>query len=194
MSDSESFSSDNVEFFPTDFPENITKDSDSSNGEDNNFYSYDISSSTLTLDWHVNLSRPIKNNPNSLIFVITLLNEHSGHNLDVSVYHFEASKTFTKPMLKYIEWMSIHGYLKSLAIKRMLKAKYNQKVYNQDLYKVIYKYHHNNNTHGNDGLQVFECLEKCKDDDPYWIIYKDWDHETNTSIKLFWMSPKQQET
>lgn len=55
-------------------------------------------------------------------------------------------------MLKDIEWMSIHDYLKSLAIKRMLKAKYNRKVYNQDLYKVIYKYHHNNNTYGNDVL------------------------------------------
>ncbi|EXX78799.1 hypothetical protein RirG_011780 [Rhizophagus irregularis DAOM 197198w] len=95
---------------------------------------------------------PIKNNPNFLIFVTTLLNEHSGHNLDVSACHFEAFKAFTKPMLKDIEWMSIHDYLKSLAIKRMLKAKYNRKVYNQDLYKVIYKYHHNNNTYGNDVL------------------------------------------
>ncbi|CAB4438846.1 unnamed protein product [Rhizophagus irregularis] len=227
MSDSESFSSDDVEFFPTDFPESIPEDSDSSDGEDDDFYSYDISSSTLTLDvgltfsswkiafqhikqwahqqgffvrkgrsekvqserrkqtivchcegvpnikpnkqtkscrtnckWHVNLSRPIKNNPDSLIFVTTLLNEHSGHNLDVSACHFEASKAFTKPMLKDIEWMSIHGHLKPLAIKRMLKAKYNRKVYNQDLYKVIYKYRHNNDTHGNDVSRVFEYLEK----------------------------------
>ncbi|CAI2165063.1 7356_t:CDS:1 [Funneliformis geosporum] len=50
MSDSESFSSDDDEFFTTDFPESIPEDSDSSDGEDDSFYSYDISGSTLTLD------------------------------------------------------------------------------------------------------------------------------------------------
>jgi len=144
--------------------------------------------------WHVNLSRPIKNNHDSLIFVTTLFNEYFGHNLDVSACYFKASKAFTKLMLKDIEWMSVHGHLKLLAIKRMLKAKYNRKVYNQDLYKVIYKYRHNDNVHGNDVSQVFEYLDKCKDDDPRWIIYKDWDHETNTLTKLFWMNPKQLET
>ena len=90
--------------------------------------------------WHVNLFRPIKNNPNDMIFITTLFNEHFGHDLDTSVYHFKASKAFTKPMLNDIEWMYVSGHLKPLAIKRMLKAKYNRKVYNQDLYKVIYKH------------------------------------------------------
>ncbi|CAG8768673.1 19719_t:CDS:2, partial [Rhizophagus irregularis] len=51
---------------------------------------------------------------------------------------------FTKPMLDDIEWMCIYGHLKPLSIKRMLKAKYNRKIYNQDLYKVIYKHRKNN--------------------------------------------------
>ena len=55
--------------------------------------------------WHVNLSRPIKNNPDEKIFVTTLFNEHAGHNLDVSACQFKASKAFTKPMLRDIEWM-----------------------------------------------------------------------------------------
>src|ERR1041385_5224050 len=83
--------------------------------------------------WHVNLSRPIKNNPNSMIFITTIFNEHFGHGLDPLIYQFEANKVFTKPMLEDINWMYIHGRLKPLAIKRMLKAKYNKKVYNQDL-------------------------------------------------------------
>ncbi|GBB87148.1 hypothetical protein RclHR1_01360019 [Rhizophagus clarus] len=114
--------------------------------------------------WHINLSRPIKNNPDSLVFVTTLFNENSGHNLDISACQFKASKAFTKPMLKDIEWMTTHGHLKPLAIKHMLKAKYNRKVYNQDLYKVIYKYQHDNDVHSNDVLWVFEYLEKCRDD------------------------------
>ena len=85
-----------------------------------------------------------------MIFVTILFNEHFGHDLDPSACHFEASKAFTKPMLNDIEWMFVHSHLKPLAIKRMLKVKYNKKVYNQDLYKVIYKYHRDSDIQGND--------------------------------------------
>ncbi|CAB4402722.1 unnamed protein product [Rhizophagus irregularis] len=144
--------------------------------------------------WHVNLSRPTKNNQNSMIFITTIVDEHSGHSLDPCARRFEADKAFTKPMLDDIEWMYVHGHLKPLAIKRMLKAKYKRKVYNKDLYKIIYKYHRNIDQLGNDVSQLFEYLEKCKEDDPRWIIYKDWDRETNTLTKLFWMNPDQLET
>ena len=53
--------------------------------------------------WHVNLSKPIKNNLNGMIFITTIFNGHIGHNLDPSACHFEVSKAFTKPMLKDIE-------------------------------------------------------------------------------------------
>ncbi|CAB4437205.1 unnamed protein product [Rhizophagus irregularis] len=144
--------------------------------------------------WHVNLSRPTKNNQNSMIFITTIVDEYSGHSLDPCARRFEADKAFTKPMLDDIEWMYVHGHLKPLAIKRMLKAKYKRKVYNKDLYKIIYKYHRNIDQLGNNVSQLFEYLEKCKEDDPRWIIYKDWDRETNTLTKLFWMNPDQLET
>lgn len=86
--------------------------------------------------------------------------------MDSCTCQFEADKAFTKPMLDDIKWMYVHGHLKSLAIKRMLKAKYKCKVYNKDLYKVIYKYHCNTNQLGNDVSQLFEYLEKCKEDNP----------------------------
>ena len=70
--------------------------------------------------WHVNLSRPIRDNSDNKIFITTLFNEHFRHDLNISVCHFEASKSFTKPMLNDIEWMYVHGYLKPLAIKCML--------------------------------------------------------------------------
>ncbi|CAB4405174.1 unnamed protein product [Rhizophagus irregularis] len=63
---------------------------------------------------------------------------------------------FTKPMLDDIEWMCIHGHLKPLSIKRMLKAKYNRKIYNQDLYKVIYKHQKNNPQLGNNDVVITE--------------------------------------
>jgi hypothetical protein len=51
MSDSESISSDDdTEVFTNDFIENIPDDSDLSDGEDDDSYSYNMSGSTLTLD------------------------------------------------------------------------------------------------------------------------------------------------
>ncbi|CAI2190841.1 2620_t:CDS:1, partial [Funneliformis geosporum] len=50
----------------------------------------------------------------------------------------------------------------------MLKAKYNKKVYNQDLYKVIYKYNCDNSQLGNDVSWLFVHLEKAKEKDFRW--------------------------
>ncbi|CAB4438443.1 unnamed protein product [Rhizophagus irregularis] len=94
----------------------------------------------------------------------------------------------------YIEWMSLYGRLKLLEIKRMLKAKYNQKVYNKDLYKVIYKHHKTKAQESNDMSRLLVYLENCKENDSRWIIFKDWDHKINTLTKIFWMIPKQIET
>ncbi|RGB36965.1 hypothetical protein C1646_695954, partial [Rhizophagus diaphanus] len=77
----------------------------------------------INCKWHINLSQLTKNNQNSMIFT-TIVGEHSGYSLD--------------PCAHDIEWMYSHGHLKLLAIKRMLKAKYKRKVYNKDLYKIIY--------------------------------------------------------
>ncbi|PKY31928.1 hypothetical protein RhiirB3_449773 [Rhizophagus irregularis] len=83
------------------------------------------------------------------------------------------SSTFTKPMLDDIEWMSLYGRLKPLEIKRMLRAKYNQKVYNKDLYKVIYKHRKTKAQESNDMSRLLVHLEKCKENDSRWIIFKD---------------------
>ncbi|PKC00155.1 hypothetical protein RhiirA5_505346 [Rhizophagus irregularis] len=173
MSDTESISSDNSdnELFTEEFLKNISKDSNSSNNENNENYfnntSYNTElNSTLRswtrlcyyeeivykndtkknkakpskthrsgCKWHVNLFQPIKNNPNGIISVTTLFNEHFEYVLDPLVCRFNADKAFTKSMLKDIEWiLLVH-------------------------------------------LQ--------------WIIFKDWDHETNTLTKIFWMTSNQ---
>ncbi|CAB5362749.1 unnamed protein product [Rhizophagus irregularis] len=144
--------------------------------------------------WHVNLSQPVQNNPDNVISITTLFNKHFRHNLDPSACYFETKKAFTKPMLDDIEWMSLYGCLKLLEIKRMLRAKYNQKVYNKDLYKVIYKHRKTKAQESNDMSRLLVHLEKCKENDPRWIIFKDWDHEINTLTKIFWMTPEQIET
>ena len=67
-------------------------------------------------------------------------------------------------MLNDIKGMCINGHLKPLAIKRMLKAKYKRKVYNQDLYKVIYKHRYVNDQQGSDVSRLFVYLEDLKED------------------------------
>ncbi|GES73723.1 hypothetical protein RCL_jg26181.t1 [Rhizophagus clarus] len=129
MNDSESISNnDDIKILINDFIESIPDNSDLSDDENDDSYSYNMSSSTLTLVTN-------KNNPDSLIFITTFVNEYFGYDLNAAACHFEASKTFTKPMLKDIEWVSIYDHLKPLAIKCILKVKYNKKVYNQDFYK-----------------------------------------------------------
>ena len=115
-----------------------------------------------------------------MIFITTFFNEHLGHTLNPAASQFEISKSFTKPMLNDIKWMYIDSHLKPLVIKRMLKAKYKRKVYNQDLYKVIYEHRYVNDKQGSDVSHLFVYLEDLKEKDPRWIIYKDWDHDTNT--------------
>ncbi|GBC38883.2 protein FAR1-RELATED SEQUENCE 5-like [Rhizophagus irregularis DAOM 181602=DAOM 197198] len=191
MSDTESISSDNSdnELFTEEFLKNISKDSNSSNNENNENYfnntSYNTElNSTLRswtrlcyyeeivykndtkknkakpskthrsgCKWHVNLFQPIKNNPNGIISVTTLFNEHFGYVLDPLVCRFNADKAFTKSMLKDIEWI------------------------------VIYKYRNTKDQLGNDVSQLLVHLQ--------WIIFKDWDHETNTLTKIFWMTSNQ---
>ena len=42
--------------------------------------------------WHVNLSCPVKNNPNKMIFITTIFNENFGHSLDPAMCQFEMDK------------------------------------------------------------------------------------------------------
>ncbi|CAI2166023.1 14326_t:CDS:2 [Funneliformis geosporum] len=71
-----------------------------------------------------------------------LFNKHYEHSLDPTMCQFEIDKALTKPMLDDIE-----------------------KVYNKDLYKVIYKYHRANSQLENDMSRLFEYLEKLKEED-----------------------------
>jgi len=57
--------------------------------------------------WHVNLSCPVQDNPNEIISITTLFNEHSEHSLDPAMCQFKMDKAFTKAMLEEIEWMVI---------------------------------------------------------------------------------------
>ena len=59
--------------------------------------------------WHINLSQPVKNNPNRVISITTLFNEHFEHTLDPSMCYFEVKKAFIKPMLTDIEWICKHS-------------------------------------------------------------------------------------
>ncbi|PKK76962.1 hypothetical protein RhiirC2_771903 [Rhizophagus irregularis] len=188
MSDTESMSSDNSdnELFTEEFLENIPEDSDSSDNKNNESYFNNTSYNTelnSTLRLEVGLTfltwkaafEYIKKWAHEqgfygytrMIQRIIKLNHQKHIDLaanDLLACRFDADKAFTKPMLEDIEWMCLYGQLKPLEIKHQL---------------------------GNDVSRLLVHLEKCKDYDCRWIIFKDWDHETNTLTKIFWMTPNQ---
>ncbi|CAB5191174.1 unnamed protein product [Rhizophagus irregularis] len=195
MDDSDSIFSDNsdAKTFTDEFFNNIPEDSDE---EECSIETIDNSSDDLTLEvgmtfftWKSAYDYIKRWSLQQGFFI------RQGRCVKVENERRKQTIAFTKPMLDDIEWMCIYGHLKPLSIKRMLKAKYNRKIYNQDLYKVIYKHRKNNPQLGNNDVsQLFVYLETLKEKDPRWIIYKDWDHETNTLTRIFWMSPEQLET
>ncbi|CAI2181465.1 7397_t:CDS:2 [Funneliformis geosporum] len=154
MSDSDSMFSDDSdnEIFPEEFLNNIPEDSD----EDCFFEASDSSTSTLTLE--EGRSEKLQNERRKQ----TILCKYE-------VYIPTNQRKISPNLQKLAELiMYIHGHLNPLSIKQMLKAKYNKKVYNQDFYKVIYKYNCDDSQLGNDVSQLFVHLEKAKEKDSRW--------------------------
>ncbi|CAG8795446.1 25314_t:CDS:1, partial [Gigaspora rosea] len=99
--------------------------------------------------WHINLPRPLKQNPNSLVYVITFLNEHN-HDMCPKALQFEKLKAFTKEMQDDIEFYLKQCHFGATIIRQILKKKYTlYPVYSKDLYTEIQK--HRSSTRFNEG-------------------------------------------
>src|ERR1700740_1355056 len=87
--------------------------------------------------WHINLSRPLKQNPNSLVYITTLVDEHN-HELSVEALQFEKLKAFTKEMQDDIAFYVKKCNFGATMIKRIFNQKYPlHPIFPQDLYAEI---------------------------------------------------------
>ncbi|RIB23006.1 hypothetical protein C2G38_2172475 [Gigaspora rosea] len=95
--------------------------------------------------WHINLSRPTKNNPNSRVFVTTFVNEHN-HKMCSEALQFEKLKAFTNQMKEDIEF-----YIKECHFeiqRHKPSAGYNKA----------------------DTARLYEELQAKKHEDPRWFV------------------------
>ncbi|CAG8570097.1 8027_t:CDS:2 [Gigaspora rosea] len=76
----------------------------------------------LMCPWHINLSRPLKNNPNFHITVTTFNDEHN-HDLSPEAIQFEISKQFTEKMWKEVEFLVTKCRLGAMIVRHILREK-----------------------------------------------------------------------
>ncbi|CAG8596150.1 17241_t:CDS:2 [Dentiscutata erythropus] len=90
--------------------------------------------------WHVNLSRPFKQNPNNYVYVTTLKDEHN-YEMCPEALQFERNKAFTKEMQEDVEFYVKRCRFGATLIRKVLKEKYpSHPIFSKDLYKEIRKH------------------------------------------------------
>ncbi|CAG8729724.1 18098_t:CDS:2, partial [Gigaspora rosea] len=108
----------------------------------------------ILCSWHVNASCPKSRNPDSAIFINTIVDEHN-HELNIDVITFEQEKKFSKEMVDDIEFLTKHCRIGATIQRRYLESKYPSKpIYSKDLYNTISKFRPNAKSLLNDAAQT----------------------------------------
>ena len=98
------------------------------------------SSKKIQCPWHVNVSCPKSNNPNSAISIIKIVDEHN-HNLNIKVVAFRENKAFNNEIIEDIQFLTHHCKMGATSQRRYLEAKYlTVSIYSEDLYSAIKKF------------------------------------------------------
>ncbi|CAG8853470.1 44687_t:CDS:1, partial [Gigaspora margarita] len=157
---------------------------------------YDSSSNKETetkkilCQWHVNASCPKYKNPDFLIFINKVINEHN-YELNIDAIEFEQAKKFSKEMMDDIEFLTKQCKMSATAQKRFLEGKYPSKpIYSKDLYAAISKFRPTSKSLLNDATRMSNWLDSQKEKDPRWIVARGWD-EDNMLTYLMWITPNQ---
>ncbi|CAG8603146.1 24969_t:CDS:2, partial [Gigaspora rosea] len=126
---------------------------------------YDSSSNKETgtkkilCQWHVNASCSKHKNPDSLIFINKIVNEHN-HELNIDAIKFEQTKKFSKEMMDDIEFLTKQCRMSATAQKRYLEDKYPSKpIYSKDLYAAISKFRPTGKSLLNDAARISNWLD-----------------------------------
>ena len=152
----------------------------------------ETSTKKISCPWHVNVSCPKVNNPDSAIVVNKIVDEHN-HNLRVDALLFEQNKKFSEKMMEDIQFLTQHCKMGATAQKRFLEGKYPfHPIYSEDLYNAIKKFRPTAKSLSNDAAQVSDWLDQQKEKDPRWVVTRGWDDD-NCLTHLLWMTPEQVE-
>ena len=150
------------------------------------------STKKMSCQWHVNASCPKENNPDSAIFINTMVDEHN-HGLNIEAVAFREDKRFSDEMMDDIQFLTQHCKLGATTQRRYLEAKYpSHPIFSQDLYASIKKYRPTMKSLSNDAAKMSDWLDEQKERDSRWVIARGWDDD-NTLTHLIWMTPEQVE-
>src|ERR1043165_5000380 len=150
------------------------------------------SSKKILCPWHVNASCPNTNNPNSAIFIKTIVDEHN-HDLSIESAAFREDKRFSDEIMEDIQFLTQHCRIGATAQRRYLEGKYpSHPIYSNDLYAAIKRFHPTTKSLSNDAAQMSNWLDEQKKKDSRWIVARGWDDD-NTLTHLLWMMPEQVE-
>ncbi|CAG8496689.1 1_t:CDS:2 [Racocetra persica] len=114
--------------------------------------------------WQINLSYPEKENPNKIVYIAKLINEHKNHDLNQARYNFQKNIAFTKEMID--DPQQIH---------KALEEKYFVKVYMPILRQVIQRFRPKLRDQTNDISKLYQKILNKKEVDPQWYVQVDWD-------------------
>ncbi|CAG8461234.1 14640_t:CDS:2 [Gigaspora rosea] len=134
--------------------------------------------------WHINFSRPLKQNIENLVYITTLEDTHN-HEMSIEALQFEKLKAFTKDMRDDIEFYVKKYSFDATTIKRILSQKYPlHPIYPQDLYNEIKKHRPSAQLIEGDAARFYESMLAKQREDPRWFIEAKWKTETCTPRHL----------
>jgi len=96
-------------------------------------------------------------------------------------------------MMDDVQFLTEYCKMGATAQRRYLEGKYpTHEFFSKDLYAAIRKFRPTSKSLSNDAAQVSDWLDKQKEQDPRWVVARNWDDD-NTLTHLMWMTPKQVE-
>ncbi|CAG8822999.1 16636_t:CDS:1, partial [Racocetra persica] len=113
----------------------------------------------------INLSCPEKENPNKVVYISKLINEHQNHELDQARYNFQENVAFTKEMIEDVKFFVTKMNCNPQQIRKALEEKYYVKVYMPVLRQVIQRFRPKSHNQANDASKLYEKLLNKKDAD-----------------------------
>ena len=152
----------------------------------------ETSTKKMSCPWRVNASCPKVHNPESVIFINKIVDEHN-HDLNVEAIAFREEKRFSDEMMDDIQFLTQHCKMGATAQRRYLEGKYpSHTFFSEDIYAAISRFRPTAKSLSNDAAQMSDWLDSQKERDPRWIVTRGWDDD-NTLTHLLWMTPEQVE-
>lgn len=150
----------------------------------------DTSTKKMLCPWRSNATCPKSNNPESVVFISNIVDEHN-HELNIDAVVFREDKKLNNKMMEDIQFLTNSCKMGATAQRRYLEAKYpTHPIYSKDLYAAIKKFRPTTNSLSNDAAMMSNWLDEQKEKDSRWVVARGWDDD-NTLTHLVWMIPSQ---